>query len=114
MIMRQKISIVIIRHRMVTNLTSSDFPPIFCYKNNCSLFTSIFLYFATQNYGSLFTSRNLFTANKQLKTQAVENVPLNGRDANLDRQDGLEEAPLHNAVLIGVAVEYLERKRQRA
>ena len=56
-----------------------------------------------------FTACNLFTA-KQLKTQTVEVIPLNGHDANLDRQDGLEEAPLHDAVFIGVAIEYLERE----
>ena len=56
-----------------------------------------------------FSKRNLFTAT-QLKTQADENIPLNGHDANLDRQDGLEEAPLHDAVLVGVAIEHLERE----
>ena len=49
---------------------------------------------------------NLITAN-QLKTQSDGIIPCNGHDANLDRQDGLEEAPLHDAVLIGVAIEYL-------
>ena len=59
--------------------------------------------------GFSFPKRNLFTA-KQLKTQADGNVPLNGHDAHLDRQDGLEEAPLHDAVFICVAIEYLERE----
>ena len=44
----------------------------------------------------------------QLKTQRDGNIPLNGHDANLDRQDGLEEVPLHYAVSVGVATEYLE------
>ena len=45
---------------------------------------------------------------KQLKTQRDGIFPLNGHDANLGRQDGLEEAPLHDAVLVGVAIDYLE------
>ena len=53
------------------------------------------------------TACYLFTA-KQLKTQRDEPLPLNGHDTNLDRQDGLEEAPLHDAVSVGVAIEYLE------
>ncbi len=53
-----------------------------------------------------FASRNLFTA-KQLKTHSDEPLPLNGYDANLDRQDGLKEVPLHDAVSIDVAIEYL-------
>ena len=53
------------------------------------------------------TAYNLFTA-KQLKTQRDEVIPLNGHDANLDGQDGLEEVPLLDAVVISVAIEYLE------
>ena len=55
------------------------------------------------------TVRYLFTA-KQLKTQRDGIFPLNGHDANLDRKDGLEEAPLNDAVFIGVAFKYLERR----
>ena len=72
--------------------------------------TSCELYFpfSTTNVAvGRFTALNLFTA-KQLKTQRDEPHPLNGHDANLDRQDGLEEAPLHDAVYIGVAIEYLK------
>ena len=41
-------------------------------------------------------------------------VPLNGRDANLDRQDGLEEVPLLDAVFVDIAIEYLEGGYQDA
>ena len=57
--------------------------------------------------GWSFTALNLFTA-KQLKTQTDDCIPLNGHDANLDCQDGLEEAPLYDAISVEVTVEYLK------
>ena len=70
--------------------------------------TSCELYFpfSTTNVAvGRFTALNLFTA-KQLKTQRDDSIPLNGHDANLDRQDGLDEAPLHDAISVEVTIKY--------
>ena len=78
----------------------------YCMRQICFIFS---LY--KGNVGLLLhvIETTLFTATgKQFKTKRDDTIPLNGYDANLDRQDGLEEAPLHDAVYIGVAIEYLK------
>ena len=45
---------------------------------------------------------------EQLKTQGNEIILFDEHDADFDHQEGLEEAPLHDAVMIGVAIKYLQ------
>ena len=114
MLVKSQIKTKLLFRQRVYDIDENEANDLNCYSTSQNGHKSYIMQFFSiryKNVGASFTSRKLLTA-KQLKTQRDKSAPLDGHDANLDRQDGLKEAPLHYAVSIGVAIEYLERRRQ--